>query len=715
MALLTRVLQVFGGIVAGLALAEVGFWWHDDGAFPHLNLYVADPKLGVRLRPGGEERLRFATNPTTTIRINAEGYRGADWGPPVPDEVVVLGDSQVFGLGVEEDETASAVLATRLGRPVRNAGVPTWGPVEYLAALDELLARKPRTVVAVLNFSNDLFEVGAPNTGRHAIWDGWAVRIEHAPSDVTDFPGRSWLYNQSHLFFAMRRAWWTAPEDWSAGVASEGTWSRVVNAAAERTEPVDGAAVDAEVAGRQTQASRDRRKVEKSLTDLYFSVFPEVNATPEGFALDAVERNALPGDIVDEHGAVEEARSVAVTAQLLRQGADVRAGLEARLKTWADAHPKDKRATAIQEALAGREKSDAELSALATRVAEELGGRSPLTDFVREARDRCRAAGAELVVAALPLDVQVSADEWKKYGAEPQDMSATRVLLTDLVASAERLGVRAVDLTDALAAAEPGAFLDADLHMSARGQAAVAEAIARRMEGSRPIAYPGPGLPPGRSRVPTPAEMELAPEVVVKGSTKAHCSTRQLREWLLVWCMPRWGDVKSPPPDDAPWEYVYYEGKSSLPEGIVVVAGEEAMVGYVDHVYTALLTPLVPGHPVEADFWWSDRTERLSIGWDGDTPTMAFGPSDADTSPSTQPCTPDLDHSLWFGDFGRGCDQKACDTRRACAAGTRAILPDCAEGSVNAGSAGFCHALCDEEHPCASGTCSDWQGGRVCL
>lgn len=716
MSLLSRALQVVGGVLAGLAIAELGFSWHDDGAFPHLNLYVADPTLGVRLRPGGEERVTFATNPVTDIRINAQGYRGADWGPPEAGEVVILGDSQVFGLGVQEDETAAAVLAERLGRPVRNAGVPTWGPGEYLAALDELLAaRKPTTVVLVLNFANDLFEVNAPNTGRHAVWDGWAVRLEHAPTEVTDFPGRDWLYNRSHLFFAARRAWWTTPADWDAGVASEGTWARVIGAAEARPAPVDAAAVEAEVAGEQRQAATDRQAAERMLTDLYFQVFPEVDATPEGFALDAVAQNALPGDIVAEHRPVEESRSVEVTAQLLRQGAEVRQGLETRLRTWADAHPQDKRATAIRDALASREQSDAALEGLARRVAEELGGRSPLTAVVRDARDRCRAAGAELVVAALPLDVQVSAEEWKKYGAEPQDMSTTRQLLTDLVVSAERLGVRAIDLTDALAAAEPGAFLDADIHMSPRGQAAAAAAIATRMAGPRPPALPGPGLPEGRSRVPTPAEMQLAPEVTVKGSTKAHCSTRQLREWLLVWCMPRWGEVTKPPEDDRPWEYVYYAGESSLPKGVVVRQGEEALVGYLPEVYSALLTPLVPGLPVQADFWWSDRTERLDVTWTGTDWTAAFSPVDAGKPPAPLACWPKRDRSLWYGDDRHGCDQEDCDTRRRCAAGTRDVLPTCEEGSVNVGSAGHCHALCDEEHPCASGTCTDWQGGRVCL
>ena len=51
-----RLVQVFFGLTAGLMLTELGFRIRDRGAFPHINLYVPDDKLGVRLRPGGTEK-----------------------------------------------------------------------------------------------------------------------------------------------------------------------------------------------------------------------------------------------------------------------------------------------------------------------------------------------------------------------------------------------------------------------------------------------------------------------------------------------------------------------------------------------------------------------------------------------------------------------------------------------------------------------------------
>src|SRR5262249_35026878 len=154
---------------------------------------------------GTSQRLAAGKNPVTSVRINRDGFRGPELPPPTAGEVAIIGDSQVFGLGVEENETASAELAKILGAPVVNAGVPTYGPPEYNAVADEILARrKPATVVYVVNLANDLFEAARPNVDRHVVWDGWAVRKETAPVAVTTFPGREILFRRSHLVHALR-------------------------------------------------------------------------------------------------------------------------------------------------------------------------------------------------------------------------------------------------------------------------------------------------------------------------------------------------------------------------------------------------------------------------------------------------------------------------------------------------------------------------------
>ena len=225
-----NLLKVLLGLSLGLGLAELAFRIRDDGAFPHLNIYVADQKQGVRLEPNAEMKLRVGENPLTTVHTNSKGYRGAEWPAPSPGEVLVVGDSQVFGLGVEDNETFSAKLSELLKQPVLNAGVPTWGPGEYTNAVEEVLKeRKPAVVIYVLNLSNDLFEADRPNNNRHRVWDGWAVRMETAPKEVTQFPFRKPLMTRSHLVFGVRKLMHANAEG-DEGFASEGNWRDLVSA-----------------------------------------------------------------------------------------------------------------------------------------------------------------------------------------------------------------------------------------------------------------------------------------------------------------------------------------------------------------------------------------------------------------------------------------------------------------------------------------------------
>src|SRR5689334_10703157 len=235
-----RAAQVAAGLIVGAAIADGAFWLRDRGAFPHVNFYVPDARLGVRLRPGASERISFGGNPVTHVRINRDGTRGSELPPPAVNEILVVGDSQTFGLGVEEDAAFAARLGALTGRPVVNAGVPTYGPGEYDAVVEEMLARRrPSTVVYVVNMANDLFEANRPNRDRHVVWDGWAVRKESADAapPPRGFPGRPLLYGQSHLVFALRKLGHARAgsseafiEGAAFGFRSEGTWTDLVGA-----------------------------------------------------------------------------------------------------------------------------------------------------------------------------------------------------------------------------------------------------------------------------------------------------------------------------------------------------------------------------------------------------------------------------------------------------------------------------------------------------
>lgn len=92
------------------------------------------------------------------------------------------------------------------GAEVLNAAVPTWGPPESVRALADLAPTyRPETVVFTANLANDWTEVRVPNARRTTARDGFAAYRLHDAPEVSDFPGRAWLFGRSHLFLAVRR------------------------------------------------------------------------------------------------------------------------------------------------------------------------------------------------------------------------------------------------------------------------------------------------------------------------------------------------------------------------------------------------------------------------------------------------------------------------------------------------------------------------------
>ncbi len=477
-----RASQLSLGLLVGSVVAEGAFCARDRRAFPHLNVYVADARLGVRLRPGATQRVAFGGNPVTRVRINADGYRGPDFSPKQPDEILVLGDSQVFGLGVEEDQTFSAQLATIVRHPVVNAGVPTYGPLEYQAVLEELMAKRhPRLVVYVVNLANDLFEATRPNTERHVVWDGWAVRKETAPASVLDFPGRSLLFRESHAVFAFRRFLHRKDSiDDDRALPSEGTWQDLVTAAnaAKPTSTEDEllAQWEADLHKATDDATHNQQKLQAA-TD---KAFPQVLSSREG--REYKKTNGQPGDIVSERIYLSEASTGPGTkVKTVLQGAKIREQIEALIRKKAEAAIEKEESKAILASLAERAKIERRIAELRALPAKFLRAHSPMMLPLEKAARTCEAAGARLVVVVLPMDVQVSPEEWKKYDESPVDLSATKILVDDVRHAAEVLGVSLLDATATLAAAEPGAFLNADLHMSPKGHRALAVALAKAL------------------------------------------------------------------------------------------------------------------------------------------------------------------------------------------------------------------------------------------
>ena len=707
------------GLLVGCAIAEVAFSLRDRGAFPHIHLYVADPELGVRLKPSSSEKISFGPNPATEVRINAQGYRGSDWPASGDDEVLVVGDSQVFGLGVEESDTMAAQLATLSKKTVLNGGVPTYGPDEYARVVGEVLEkRKVKTVVFVVNFANDLYEASHPNKNRHSVWDGWAVDKGSAPASITHFPGRELLYTKSHAVYAFRQFWYAhGPIDSDPQLSPRRTWRDLSLAGVAAEDQHEQAVVDtAKLAQKHQVEIVDQAKKAtdaKSRVDgLIESALP--GSTEGANAQTFATANASPGDIVGHVDSGESEEPVYATAEMIREGALYRQKLEERLREKAKADAE--LAKRIESTFGDVKDSQAKLDELKTEPPPVARAWSPIAPALRTAKAACDAHGARLFVVALPLDVQISSDEWKKYGATPVDMSPSEILIDDVLDAATALGAIPVDPRKSLRDAEPGAFLYGDIHMTPKGHRALAEAVLAAMQAPPPLPMPKPGLPAGRTRVPTAADWKRVREVVVHGSDAAGCSTHMVHEWLLVDCK-RKGD----------------DGPATV--GIAIIEGghgEAFITGAEGEM--VLLVPVLEGDHLQADFSWADRTQRLSADFAKGSrfPDMAFGraskkePSAFDPPLSVEPfCScmktrsefeaqcvgsilaPNPDCAAAF--------EKDCDRLLSCLEGDPGAQPACEDGQAHAGTLGRCAALCSDDRPCKKGACTSWQGAHACL
>ncbi|MBA3885059.1 MAG: hypothetical protein H0X67_04925, partial [Acidobacteria bacterium] len=153
------------------ALFEAGMrsWGSSEASPSFQGLFMDDPAIGYRLRPGARTRFRtieFAAD----IAINQDGVRDdAPIGPKPRGErrIVILGDSLVLSVQVDLEQTFGALLEQRLNEQaapgvryrVINAGVQGYGPVEELLFFRTVARRfEPDVVLVALFVGNDAEE-----------------------------------------------------------------------------------------------------------------------------------------------------------------------------------------------------------------------------------------------------------------------------------------------------------------------------------------------------------------------------------------------------------------------------------------------------------------------------------------------------------------------------------------------------------------------------
>ena len=170
----------------------VGYFW------------VADERLGFRNRPNALfVAERIAGSPLITT--DSSGLRnGIGWSPAAGRPVIViLGDSNVFGAEVNDDETIPSQIARLLAPAfevrVLNGGVRGFNTLQTRRLLAEVLERFARVELVVYVFSqNDLFEnlnpiVYHPVVAPVASWDVATGSLRYLEPELAVPPGQPLL------------------------------------------------------------------------------------------------------------------------------------------------------------------------------------------------------------------------------------------------------------------------------------------------------------------------------------------------------------------------------------------------------------------------------------------------------------------------------------------------------------------------------------------
>lgn len=183
-------------VLAMLALAELGLRLVMQEKVELQGLYCRDEAAGIALTPGFHGSMRTSEF-EYQVAVNQLGMRDGPVGPKPPGglRILMLGDSFVFGVGVELASSLPKALERRLsaeGRgpiQVLNAGVPGYSPFQELQTLRRLAPVVEPDLVVLVFF----------------IGDDWYGNARRAPPEEARRGFVPWLERGSVLFRSFNR------------------------------------------------------------------------------------------------------------------------------------------------------------------------------------------------------------------------------------------------------------------------------------------------------------------------------------------------------------------------------------------------------------------------------------------------------------------------------------------------------------------------------
>jgi hypothetical protein len=238
----TRALVGLTSLAVGCVGAEALTRFADGGALPHLALFEQNESGTIALQALAEQTVAGPNGPFS-VETDASGCRVGS----IPHEQgwLIVGDSQVLGMGVLGDETFSA----RGGH--RNCGVPGHGVADAAVRAHALVGEKTQGVVVVVNQANDWEEGLVPVEERYTVSGGRLLRSA-AQGQVgkafwaSPLPRSHLLYSVAMLGLALAHEP-GPPPDWMASPEQQATHTAsladTLDALARRLEPLPVVAV----------------------------------------------------------------------------------------------------------------------------------------------------------------------------------------------------------------------------------------------------------------------------------------------------------------------------------------------------------------------------------------------------------------------------------------------------------------------------------------
>lgn len=184
-----------GGTLLALLIGEVVCRLRFEDPFQGLGEFrnswrvvglTSDPELEFSFEPGYEGRMTLSGEYDVPFRINARGLRDDHEyaaGHPGTTRILLVGDSFVFGVGVELKDTLGkqlerALNEAHLSQPVEvvAAGVPSYGIDAYALLIERWVPRlHPDLVIVALYPGNDLLDYELKASDPHIVIEGMLV------------------------------------------------------------------------------------------------------------------------------------------------------------------------------------------------------------------------------------------------------------------------------------------------------------------------------------------------------------------------------------------------------------------------------------------------------------------------------------------------------------------------------------------------------------